>query len=384
MMVVFQNHRYRAALEYARRILKACYADAQTHAVMAECFVHLGELAKARNHYLRAIEAEPKQLEYRYGLASVLWSKGDHAELAELAERILKTRPEDQYASYYRALCLPFLGIEVQSTIPALQQAIHQHGPDPNLMGALAQEYLRADLPELATGWLERTLSAVADHEPALRARIEAEHRLQRTERCLQAYAEYLRHYPRNSGLRRDYAHLLFRNKKFSRAAAEIERVLSEEPRNPTLRRMLATSYLKVHRYGDAILLFRDLLREEPSSEDMLAGLVRCLESSGSRPTAIALVKKASQAFPDQPGYYRLLGGLYLRCGELERAAESLRQAVALFPQDEEVHRALGSVYRKMGNVQFAERFIARADALKKGRSRPKKKAGVRRPDSLK
>jgi tetratricopeptide (TPR) repeat protein len=384
MMVLFQNHRYRAALEYARRILRISYADAQTHAVMAECFVHLGELGKARNHYLRSIELEPKQLEYRYGLASVLWAKGDYAELTELAERILKSQPEDKYASYYRALCLPFLGLDVKSTIPALQQEIHQHGPDPNLMSALAQEYLRADLPQLAAGWLKRTLDAVADHEPALRACIETESRLERPERCLQAYAEYLRHYPRNSGLRRDYARLLFRSKKFSRAAAEIERVLPEEPRNPVLRRMLATSYLKVRRYGEAVLLFRDLLREEPSSEELLAGLVRCLESSGSRPTAIALVKKASQAFPHQPGYYELLGGLYLRSGELERAAEALRQAVGLFPHDEKVHRALGSLYHKMGNVQFAERFLARAEALKKAQRQPKKKAGVRRPDSLK
>ncbi len=384
MMILFQNRRYRPALEHARRILRVSYADAQTHAVMAECFLHLGELTKARNHYQRAIELEPNKMEYRYGLASILWAKGDHAELAEFAERMLKSQPEDKYASYYRALCLPFLGLDVQSTIPALQQEIRRQGPDPNLMNALAQEYLRADLPQLAAGWLERTLSAVADHEPALRACIETESRLQRPERCLKAYAEYLKHYPRNAGLRRDYARLLFHSRKFSQAAAEIEQVLPGEPRNPALRRMLAASYLKVRRYGEAILLFRDLLRETPSSEELLEGLVRCLESSGSRPTAIALVKKASQAFPRQPGYHQLLGGLYLRAGELERAAEALRQAVGLFPQDEKVHRALGSVYRRMGNEQFAERFLARAEALKKGRLRTKKKAGVRRPDSLK
>jgi tetratricopeptide (TPR) repeat protein len=379
MMVMFQNRRYRAALDYARRILRLSYTDAQTHAVMAECFVHLGDLAKARNHYLRSIEFEPHRLEFRYGLASILWTKGDYPELAELAERILKAHPEDPYASYYRALSLPFVGADVQSTIPALQQEIRRHGPDPNLMNALAQEYLRADLPLLAGGWLERTLNAVADHEPALRASIEVERRLQRSERCLKAYAEYLRHYPRNLRFRKEYARLLFRGKEYSRAATELERVLPEEPANPTLRRMLAGCYLKLRRYGEAVIHFRDLLREEPSSEELLAGLVRCLESSGSRPTAIALVRKASQAFPGQPGYYRLLGGLYMRGGEPERAADSLRQAVGLFPKNEEVLRALGTLYRKMGNLTFAERFLARADALKRESSRPPKK-GRRSP----
>jgi tetratricopeptide (TPR) repeat protein len=379
MMVLFQNHRFRAALEYARSILRVTYADAPTHAVMAECFVHLGEFSKARNHYLRSIELEPQRLEYRYGLASVLWTRGEYSELAELAERMLKSHPDDPYASYYRALSLPFLGLDVQSTIPALQQEIRRHGPDPNLMSTLAQEYLRADLPQLAGGWLARTLSAVADHEPALRARIEVERRLQRSERCLQAYAEYLRHYPRSVGLRKEYSRLLFRNKDYSRAATELERVLPEEPKNPALRRMLAASYLKLRRYGEAVIHFRDLLRQEPSSEELLAGLVRCLEASGSRPTAIALVKKASQAFPEQPGYYRLLGGLYLRSGDMERAAESLRQAVGLFPTNEEVHRALGTVYCKMGNIQYAERFLARADALKRDRRESKTK-GRRSP----
>ena len=275
------------------------------------------------------------------------------------------------------------LGADVRLTIPSLQQEIRRQGPDPNLMNALAQEYLRADLPHLASGWLERTLSLVADHEPALRARIEVERRLQRTEGCLKAYAEYLNRYPRSTGLRAEYARLLFRCKQYARAADELERILPETRAPEAFRRMLAVSYLKLRRYGEAAIHFRDLLQEQPSSEELLEGLVRCLESCGSRPTAIALVRKAIQAFPGHPGHYRLLSGLYLHSGEPERASGVLREALSLFPKNEGILRALAGLYRRMGNEMFAARFLAKAEALKGEGSRSKKpKRSARRSPS--
>jgi tetratricopeptide (TPR) repeat protein len=69
MMILFQNRRHRAALEYARRLLRVSYQDLQAHAVMAECFASLREFGKAANHYRRAMELDPRSLELCYGLA---------------------------------------------------------------------------------------------------------------------------------------------------------------------------------------------------------------------------------------------------------------------------------------------------------------------------
>ena len=371
MMVLFRNRRYRQALEYARRLLRASYQDIQAHAIMAECFVALRELGKAANHYRRALDLAPDSLELSYGLAGALWESGEHEALAKLTARIAQLKPDDSYAAYYRALCLPFLGEGSEATIPALQEQIRRHGPDPHLMSALGREYLRADLPELARGWLERSLKASEAHEPTLRALIAVERRLADAERTLAACAEYLRRFPRNAEVRREYAELLFRRRDYVGAAAQIEQLLPRQPRNPVLRHMLARSYRGSRRNAEAVLLFRDLLRENPASEELLRELALSLAASGSQPSAVALVRKAAQAFPNRPGLQALLGGLYLRARDLERAAQTLRQAVAAFPSDWRLHRSLGLLYRRQGNTGFAERFLKRARELERSAATP-------------
>jgi predicted Zn-dependent protease len=357
-------------------LLRASYRDVQAHAIMAECFVALHEPVKAANHYKRALELEPSRLELSYGLAAALWEAGRYPELTRLSARIEQLNPADGYAAYYRALCRPLLGEDCQLTIPALQEQIRRHGPDPNLMCALGREYLRADLPELARGWLERTLKAEAGNETALLARIETERRLADADRALAACADYLDRYPENYRVRREYAELLFGRKDYSRAAREIEQLLPRQPRHAGLRRMLARSYRGSRRNAEAVLLFRDLLRENPSSEELLHELAFALAASGSQPSAVALVRKATQAFPNRPGLHVLLGGLYLKSRDLERAAQTLRQAVAIFPSDWRLARSLGLVYRRQGNAAFAERFLTRAQALRGGKS----SGGSRRP----
>jgi tetratricopeptide (TPR) repeat protein len=365
MMVLFRNRRHRQSLEYARTLLRASYRDVQAHAIMAECFVALREPLKAANHYRRALEVEPSRLELSYGLAAALWEAGRYPELVQLTARIDQLNQDDGYAAYYRALCRPLLGEDFKTTIPALQEQIRRHGPDTALMCALGREYLRADLPELARGWLERTLKADGDNEQALLARIEAERRLADAERTQAACADYLRLYPQAARVRREYAELLFGRKDFARAAGEIEQLLPRQPRHAGLRRMLARSYRGCRRNAEAVLLFRDLLRENPSSEELLRELALALAASGSQPSAVALVRKATQAFPKRPGLHVLLGGLYLKTRDLERAAQTLRQAVASFPSDWRLARSLGLVYRRQGNSAFAERFLERSRKLR-------------------
>lgn len=377
MMVLFRNRRHRQALEYARTLLRASYRDAQAHAIMAECFAALREPVKAANHYRRALEMDPGRLELFYGLAAALWEAGQYPELAQLAARIEHLSPGDGYAAYYRALCRPLLGEDCQVTIPALQEQLRRHGPDPALMGALGREYLRADLPELARGWLERALKADEGNHRALLDLISVERRLADEQRELGACARYLRLRPQDARVRREYAELLFRRKDYAGAAGEIEQLLPRRPRSPALRRMLAASYRGSRRNAEAVLLFRDLLRENPSSEQLLQELAMALAASGSQPSAVALVRKATQAFPKRPGLHVLLGGLYLKARDLERAAQTLRQAVGSFPRDWRLARSLGLVYRRQGNDAFAERYLARAREL---RGAAKKGAGPRPP----
>jgi tetratricopeptide (TPR) repeat protein len=364
-IVLFQNRRYGEALESARRVLRASYHDADMHAIMAEAFHELGDLKKSKNHYLRALEADRNRLEFNYGLTAVLWARGEYGQLRSVLARILRINPQDPFALYYRALSLPYLDDDFRNTIPLLQEQIRRSGPDAHLMNALGQEYLRADLPDLAEGWLKRTLNRVSDFEQALEKLIEVYRRLEDKAKLMGAYAEYLNHYPDNLDLRRDYSELLYGEGRFAEACSQLEALVPHEPKNKDLRVKLAHSYRQSSRYPEAVLLYRQLILEAPKSLDLVRSLVFCLEKSSGRETVILLLEKALKFFREDAWLQHRLGALYMREGRLEKAAQMFRGLVGSNPRDWQAYESLSKLYRKMGNTGFAERFRRKADELK-------------------
>ncbi len=364
-IVLFQNQRHREALESARRVLRISYRDGDMHAIMAESFSKLGELKKAKNHYLRALDTDRNRLEFNYGLAAVLWEQGEYGELSSVLDRILRLDPEDEYALYYKALSLPCLVDDVRRTIPALQEQIRISGPDPHLMNALGQEYLRADLPDLAEGWFKRTLKRSADSEQALERLIEVYVRLEDKGKLLRAYAAYLKAYPANLELRKEYAHQLYDQGSYAKACTQLEMILPREPKNTRFRIMLAHSYRQTAKFPEAILLYRELLLETPRDLGLVKSLVSCMEQGGNRETVILLLEKAVKLFKEDAWLQQRLGSLYMAAGQLEKAAKTFRSVIGLDPEDWQAYGSLGELYGKMGNNQFAERFRKRSKELK-------------------
>lgn len=365
-IVLFQNRRHREALQCARRVLRGAYQDADMHAIMAECYSHLGDLGKAKNHYLRALERQRARREFSYGLASVLWQREEYAELEGLLQRLLRQDPADPYAAYYRALCLPHLKVPYEQTIPALQAQLRQRGADPQLMHALGREYLRAELPDLAEGWFRRTVTGDPQHTGAWQGLLEVCRRPGQEDKLTAALAEYLERCPQDLQAREEYARLLYSHGRFTEASPQLERLLPHRPRSPGLRRLLAHSYRQGKRYPDAVLLYRQLLLQDPQDLSLLKALVACMEAAGSRAAALALLEKAVKVFPKEASLLLHLGGLYQRQQDPEKAARSYRAALALEPHSWQAHQGLGRLYKKMGSPEFAERFLKRARQLRK------------------
>jgi len=365
-VVLFQTRRHREALQCARRVLRQSYQDADMHAIMGECYSHLGELSKAKNHYLRALERQRGRREFSYGLAAVLWQRQEYAELQTVLQRILKQDPQDEYATYYLALCLPHLDLPYEQTIPALQEQLRHRGADAQLMHALGREYLRAELPDLAEGWFRRTVDGDPLHASAWQGLLEVYRRPGKEEELAGTLAEYLGRRPEDLQARKEYARLLFGAGRFADASAQLEQLLPHEPRSAPLRRMLAHSYRQAKRYPEAVLLYREMLLKNPKDLSLLKPLLACMEAAGSRAAAVALLEKAVRVFTKEASLQLQLGALYRKQHEPEKAAQSFRAALALEPHSWQAHQSLGRLYKSTGAEQFAERFLKRARQLRK------------------
>ena len=368
-LVLFQNKRYRQALDSGRRLLKLEFHDAEMHALLGECFRELGEYVKAKNHYIRALDKE-KKLEYYYGLVAVLWQSEEYKELYEILNRILRRKPDDSFAAYYLAIVLPFLGKPYERTIPIIQDQIRRKGPDPGLMNALGDEYLRANLPELAEGWFKRTLAQVESRQPAigvhhaLSSLISIYQSMNNTKELNKTYAQFLKHYPEDRRIRKCYACSLFKKQLYKKSAAELLKIMPFE-RNDKFKRMLAVCYRNTEKYSEAIILFKEILRSQPSSEVTLRSLVYCFEKTRHRGAAIEIMEKAAKVMKDRPSILLPLGVLYVKDNKLEKGLKIFRHLISIRPNDWKAHKNMGFVYQQMGNHDFADKFLNRANSLK-------------------
>jgi tetratricopeptide (TPR) repeat protein len=358
---LFNQKRFREAIFHGTKLLKISYDDPQLHAIVAEAYRNLGDLLKAKNHYLRAVEKDRSSLELRYGLMAVLWERREFEQLLAESARILQKNRADGTGRYFHSLALSRTGASIEQVLAELQAQLKTRGPDPTLMAELGAAYARAGLPELAEGWFLRSMK-VADPAPEeLLALAGVYESLGKPDRQGETLRGYLALRPEDRAQRRRLLRLLLDQESFAEAAEQIALILPMEPSNLKLKSALAACYRRTGRYPEALVILRDLLADSPGSEEHLKAAVYCLDRMGSRAVAVRALESFLKEHGESLSLVLMLGVLQYQDGAYERAAAAFRAGVSLSPTDWRANRNLGMVYRKMGNELFAEKFLAKA-----------------------
>jgi len=367
---LFQRGKYRDAIFHATRMLRVDGKDPQLHALVAEAYRTLGELEKARNHYLRALEGDRDALALRYGLATVLWEQGRYGDLAAEARRILRREPSDPTARYFASLAFSKTAPADPATLAALQEQVRVRGADPVVMTALAEAYELAGLDELSEGWFARTLRVLPKDATALRGLGRLYAKAGRVEDLGGIYRRLLETKPGDRKARWGLVHALLELGRWAEAAPEIERLVASGARGERLRTTLAHCYRRIGRYADALLVLKELLLERPDSEDLVKAAMFCLDRLGARANALRLAERFQKDHGERHDVVLMSGVLHYRAGSLEKAASAFRAAIALAPKDWRAYRNLGMVYRKTGVKEYADKFLAQGRRLKKEAAR--------------
>jgi tetratricopeptide (TPR) repeat protein len=232
-------------------------------------------------------------------------------------------------------------------------------------MNALGEAYLAYDMPELAENWFLRTLKIRSKDRKALSQLIILYHQQDKPEKEKEYFDYYFSYFPDDDHMKKGYIKLLIRLKDFKKAINEILTLLPVISRKESLKKMLAHSYVQIKNYKDAILVYRELLQDQPDNFDYLKALVICLESAGNRAYAITLVEKALSYFKRKKYILFLLGGIYYRAGDLERAMKIFKEVLSVDPHNWVAFQNIGRIYEKTGNKLFAKKFLNRAKEYK-------------------
>ncbi len=372
----FRGERWREALSVSLALLRGEPGDPALRAIAAESLRALGELERSRNHWRRAVEADPDSPELRLGLGLALYDSGEYEQALRAVERARRLGAEAGEADYYAALCRARLGDEPDKLVPLLQSILRARmastgGADPRLMFALGEALFRSGRPDLAVGWFEKVLVLSPVHELSLLYRISS---LESSagaspleggaEAVDAAYAAYLESYPDNAKLRREQVNRLVAGKKWKEAASALEKGLAYEGPLSGPRRLLAACYRNAGRYREAAAIYRDQLRAEPASGEFLVDLAFCLDRDGQSALALALLEKAPAAAKTGSAPWMLMSSMAARAGRKEAAIDALRKAAEIDPANERVWRNLAALYRGMGLAEFAASCDERAAKL--------------------
>jgi len=188
---------------------------------------------------------------------------------------------------------------------------------------------------------------------------------LEKPKREKQYFDEYLKKYPSDNSMRKEYTKLLFRMQNFQGAIIELIRIIPLEKNNTQLKKILAHCYMKSKKYDDAIPILKELLRGEPDSFDHIKSIIFCLEHTNNKDTAIRFIEKVREHSKDRESLSLMLGVLYFKAGMIEKAVTLFREAVSKEPNNWKAYQNLGIVYKKMGNNLFGDKFLKRAQEYK-------------------
>jgi tetratricopeptide (TPR) repeat protein len=391
------NGEWRRAAETCRMWLKHRGPHSMIHGMYAEALRNLKNYTAALNHLERALELEPKQLNLWYERILVAW-EGENWEILGKALRAAKSlEGDEELIRRFSILREAKTGEDDQAVITLVQGAIRRFGPEPELMYALGERYLKTGLIDLALSWFDKTLSVQKDHERSWLGKIAALEAIAREDsgeshqktgtrkkrerktplgllaagkRVLRrraveriaadlrdAYDQYVLRWPDNNLIRRERALYLIRTFEYGEAVKELEALLVWEPSNPSLRRVLAYGYRKTGRYREAAVFLKSLLKERPRNMELLLEYTGCLERAGAPQYAVAVLEKALDLFTKSPDIPIALGLLYSRIKKLEKAFDLLREAAARNTRDPRPYQWMAFLSQKTGDSEGAKKF---------------------------
>jgi tetratricopeptide (TPR) repeat protein len=373
--------------------------DAAVHTMYAEALRKLRDYPASLNHLDRAREIDDSAVQIVYEKLLVAWESENWKALRSAIKTAQRLGGDREFISRFSILLESRTGEDDIPVIGRLQEAIRRWGPDPDIMYALAERYLRVGLIKEALNWFRKVFLVQPGYERAWLGQIAAleaqtaeggdgqtvskgtdrrrihpgllakgEHVLQRQsldqthQELRQAYGEYLKRWPDNYTIRRERALYLVHTFEYQDAAADLETLLAWEPRNPSLRRVLAYCYRKAGRYREAAVFLKALLKENPRSLDLILEYSGCLERAGAPVYAAAVLESALPLLPAAAELPMALGLIFSRQKKTENAFDCFREAVTRAPGDERPWRCMAALSRNIGDKAAAVKYDKQAE----------------------
>lgn len=329
---LYNERKYEAAVEELQIVLDLDPKNHVAYFALGMAFREMEKFKEAVDAFQKAVEIAPSYAEAYVQMGLIQVRMGAYAEAIPNLERFLSLSPGSRLEGDIRkALETSRKGIVFQKGLEAVSELIKQEKWEEALKGSVT---LRESNP---------------DHHYPLYYFGVIYHRQKRYKEALASLEEAKAKDPKFSLPYEEIGAVYEKMGRFSEALEEYEKAMGLSAD--------AEIQKKLRERVDAIRAFLDV----PELTQEAKRLIEAEDIKG----AIAEVERLVTGRKKDPKVYLILGGLYLRVGDLESAASAMETAVTLDPKWGDARLRLGDIYEGLGRLpQAVESFRTAASLL--------------------
>lgn len=182
-------------------------------------------------------------------------------------------------------------------------------------------------------------------------------------EKAVRVLQQGFSEYPENVTLAQNLGTALYRSKKLVEAADAFMAAyrLSGEKR-PSLAYSAAVFWAQEKQYGKAATVMHSLVEHAEAKSNWHLLLAQCLLYQKKAKDAEQVMHKAIARYPEEAKLWRMLGFVYFRQGQREKAAATYEVAYKVSPPSQKESSQLASLYCALGAPSLGKRVAAAAE----------------------
>ena len=371
--------------------------NADVHTLLGFAAAQKGNLDLAEKSYREAVQRDPRNLNAERGLAEIANSKGDKAQLRDIATHTMQYFPmlpepyiwrgtaeanDKQYdqaaADFQQALklnpkqatALAELGQvrlrqgKIAEGKAMLEQAV-ENDPSSEALNVLVAMDLQAKQPAAAINRIQQQISRGKPNAGLYDELSTAQMLTHDLNGAMDSSKKAMDLDPNDLIARRNFTQAAMAQGQIAPAMNMWEGYVASHPRDPQGPTMLGLLYEAAGDSGNAIKSYQKSLSlnpNQPPVENNLAFLM--VEANANLDVALSLAQQAHAGMPDSPDTTDTLAWVYYKKGIYGSALDLLQQAAKAAPDNPSIQYHLGMTLSRMNNKPEAVTHLKRATQL--------------------
>ena len=350
--------KWKSVLQSGKLYISKFSSDTFIHCFMGEACRNLGRYQEALNHFVKAKTLEASNKGAIYGILMTYLAMEDWENLDQaLNSSSYANYLDSDTIEYYSVICDAKLKKDSTQILKKVQDVYSKNPTDIVLMSILAEAYLDSGLPDLATGWFNRLISIDSENESSYLFLIDCYEELDDKTKLTKSYENYLKKWPQNISIRKEFIKYLALQEKWKKAADNIELLIPYSKHPMMLTRNLATYRRRSGDYQKSAMAYRTLLQEKTDDRAIMHKYIFCLVKLDLCKNALNFAKLWHKNYGIDVDGALIEAGLAVKIKDYDYAISILRSAFAKFKENPRIKTKLAQVYYEMGNDDMAYQF---------------------------